>query len=91
MFKWSYLFFYFFIFNPTFLFPGLLPDNMIYTGQNRYCYVKNLELGDLVVSSKSYQSKYIHNNISGIKLYKQATNSAILITLEELYLQSMNN
>ena len=83
-FKWSYLFFSFLIFNQSFLFSGLLPDNIIFTGKNKCCAVKNLDIGDRVVSSgpTSYQLRKEYSNVSGIKLNRNSANSATLITLE---------
>jgi hypothetical protein len=77
--KWILLFL---ISYSTNVLSGLLPDNIIYIGHNRCCSVKNLELGDLVVSSQSCQKQYISSNISGIKLNRNAANSATLLTLE---------
>ncbi len=66
----------------TNIFSGLLPETMIYTGNNQSCNVKNLNIGNLIVSSKISKSRLVYNNISGIKLHKQASNFVTLITLE---------
>ena len=81
---WFYLFIYLFIFNQNFLFSGLLPENIILTKNNKCCSVKNLDLGDQVASSSptSYQLRNIYSNVSGIKLNRNSTNSATLLTLE---------
>lgn len=81
--RWFYLFVYLFIFNKNFLFPGLLPGNIVSTEQNKCCSVKDLDLGDRVVSSCSaYQLRNVYRNVSGIKLNRNLLDTAVLIILK---------
>jgi len=79
-----YYFLFLFIFSPSYVFSGLLPDNVIYTGQDGCCAVKELKLGDHVVCSNPtpYQLRHTYGSVSGIKLNRGFVSRATLLVLE---------
>jgi hypothetical protein len=64
------------------LFSGLLPDNIVLTSENTYCSVKDLEIGEQLISlgSTKYNLRNRYGHISGIRV--DTTKYASLITLE---------
>ena len=82
----SLLFFFFVIitFNFINLFSGLLPENIIFVGRDKYSQVKSIKPGDLAVSldERFGQYDFCRSHVSDVKLSKNFSNKAILITLK---------
>ena len=70
--------------NVSLIHAGLLPDNIVITGPNQCCKIKNLRVGDWILASGStrYNLRERYCTVDGIKINGDSTNVATLITLE---------
>ncbi len=70
--------------NTTSLFPGLLPENIVYLSHNKFCKVKDLKPGKQITSidASADHSGPTQSEITGIKVTRNFLDEGVLIVLE---------